>query len=343
VDTAEMQPLDTVAGGTIGCQVVAGTTYNDHVTSSSLQEALPTANYDTPHPETVGLKVHPGGFLVGYFDNVLCMSAQGAPHAFPLEYRKTMDYKITGITIFGTYVFVGTTGNPYFVWGNSPDAMTSTKLPATQSCVSKQGIADVGNGAVYPSPDGLIYVTGSGAKNITEGIFSRKDWQALQPETMLAFIWEGTYFCFFGDGSANVNSFQLNPSNPELGVRFFGVHATSGYKDIEEDILYLVIDGEIEAFTEGTSAQIAVWKSGVRRQKKPTNFSLAQVIADDYPVLLRLFADDVNRQEIVVQGPEIFRLVAGYKAIDWSLEIHTRKPVVEVTLANNMKEFGAME
>ena len=341
VDTSDDNALD--ASGSIQFRKAAGSSYDDRVPSGSLGEVLATTLYDPPHPDTQGLKAHPGGFLVGFHSNTVDFSEQGAPHAFPIEYRRATEGNITGLGIFGNYVFVGTENIPYLFFGNAPGAMTKVELPASQACASKRGIVDIGTGVVYPSPDGLILVTQGQPVNLTEGLFTRKQWQAMDPTTMLAFEWEDQYLCFFGDGSATKNAFSINPLDPAQGVVYYSDWATSGYKDLDDDVLYLNINDFIVGWDQSGTPRTGVWRSGKQRMRKPVNFSLARVEAEDYPVALRIVGDGRYAFETTVQDDEIFRLPADMKATDWNVEVSSKYDVISIMLAQSMKEFSVDE
>jgi hypothetical protein len=161
----------------------------------------------------------------------------------------------------------------------------------------------------YPSSDGLILISGNGAQNITSGIYTRDQWQALSPSTLLAFNWEQWYLGFYDDGSVQ-RALLIDPFGPELGVQYIDKYATGGYKDIEEDLLYLIINDEIEIWDQGSKLEFT-WKSKPVYTPHAVNMAAAKVIADDYPITVKFYVDDVKRYTRIVDSEFAFRLPGG--------------------------------
>jgi hypothetical protein len=222
-------------GGT--AKQVSGTTYVDGIPTGSLAEVIPTELYDPPNDDTIGIKTHPSGFLAGFFGKTLAFSELGAPHAWPIDYRLATTHDIVGLGVFGNTVAVVTKGWPYLAIGSDPSAMTMVELEIEQACVAKRGIVDFGSAIAYPSPDGLIVLSSSGAENATAAVFTRDQWQALVPSSFVAFNWEQKYLCFYDDGTVQ-RGFILDPAAPGDGVKFVDKYVMGAYKDLEEDMLY---------------------------------------------------------------------------------------------------------
>ena len=318
---------------------VAGSSYNDGIPSASLAEIIPTDLYDPPNNATTGIREHPAGFLVGFFGNTLAFSEPGAPHAWPIDYRLVTSYDIVGVGIFGNTVAIVTKGWPYLAIGSDPGAMSLVELEIEQSCVAKRGMVDFGSAIAYPSPDGLIVLGSSGASNATSGIFRRDQWQALVPTSFEAYNWEQMYLCFYSDGSVT-RAFVIDPFNPEGGVRYIEQFATGGYKDLEEDILYLIVDDEIEKWDEATTKLTYTWKSKPTYTPRAVNMSSAKVIADDYPVTAEFYVDDVKRYTKVVQSIDAFRLPGGFKGEKFVTILKGKNKVSEIIMATTMRELS---
>jgi hypothetical protein len=319
---------------------VAGTTYTDGVPSGSLGEVLPTEIYDPPNDATIGIKEHPGGFLVGFYGKTITFSEPGAPHAWPIDYRLVTNHDIVGLGIFGNTVVVTTKGWPYLVVGSDPAAVTMIELEIEQACVSRRSIVDFGTVVAYASPDGLIVINGSGAINATASLFTRDQWQALVPTSFVAFNWENQYLCFYDDGTVQ-RAFIVSPFAPEEGVRYIEKFAIGGYKDIEEDLLYVVISNVIEKWDQGTTKIQYTWKSKPVYTSRALNMSAAKVFADAYPVTVDFFVDGTKRHTRVVNSLNAFRLPGGFRGEKFELVIKGKRRVSEVIMATTMTELSA--
>ena len=319
---------------------VAGTSYVDNVPSGNLGEVLPTEIYDPPNNATKGIKEHPAGFLVGFYGRTLTFSEPGAPHAWPIDYRKSTNHDIIGLGVFGNTVVVTTKGWPYLVIGSDPAAMTMVELEIEQACVGRRSIVDFGTVVAYASPDGLIVIDGGGATNATAALFTRDQWQALVPSSFVAFNWENKYLCFYDDGTVQ-RGFIVDPFAPEYGVRYVDKYATGGYRDIEEDLLYLIIGTNIEKWDQSSTKLQYTWKSKPIYTSRALNMSAAKVFADAYPVTVEFHVDGVRRYTRLVTSLHAFRLPGGFRGEKFELVIKGKRRVSEVIMATTMTELSA--
>lgn len=314
---------------------VAGTTYTDTIASANLGEVLPSDIYDPPNDATIGIKTHPSGFLVGFFGNTVCFSEVGAPHAWPIDYRLVTSHDIVGLGVFGNTVAILTKGWPYLAVGSDPSAMSMIELEIEQACVAKRSIVDFGSAIAYASPDGLIVLSGNGATNASSAIFTRDQWQLLNPSSFEAYNWEQKYLCFYDSN----RGFIIDPFDPAAGVRYVAKLATGGYKDIEEDLLYLIINNEIHKWDQGANLQYT-WKSKPVHTPHSVNMSAAKITADDYPVGAEFYVDDVKRYNRQVYDNKAFRLPGGFKGEKFEVRLKSKKRVSQVSMATTMRELS---
>ena len=337
VDASGFKPY--AAGGVIS--QIAGNAYNDFVPSENLAEVLPTELYDPPNPATKGLKAHPAGFLVGHFGNTLVFSEPGAAHAFPIDYRQVTNHEIVALGIFGNTVAVLTKGWPYLAIGSDPSAISLIELEIEQACVTKRGVVDLGTAVVYPSPDGLILISGQNVENVSASIFNREQWQALVPSSFIAFNWEQQYLCFYNNGTED-RAFIIDPFAPDFGVRYVALDAAGGYKDIEEDILYILDASLIKKWNESTTHLSLEWRSKPVYTPRAVSMSAAKVIADDYPVRTEFWVDDIRRYTRTVGSIDAFRLPGGFRGEKFEIVIKGVNRVSEVAMATTMGELSAI-
>lgn len=179
---------------------LATTEYVDSIPDTELGEALESEDWDLPPSDLRGILALPNGVMVGFRRNQLCFSAQNRPHAWPVRYRLNTDTDIVGIGNIDTTVVIGTQSFPYVASGNDPAAYSMAKFEVPQACVSKRSFAYLtGIGVVFASPDGLIAVSGVGqVRNLTETIFTREQWQALEPESIIAVAHDDVYHFYYG-------------------------------------------------------------------------------------------------------------------------------------------------
>lgn len=311
---------------------LATQTFVDDVPSDALGPVLTSLEWSAPSPDLRGLTAMPGGFLAGFFDNTLCFSEAYRPHAWPLGYQLTTDEPIVGIASISSGLVVGTQGRPWLITGISPGAMAPMQLDARQPCVSKRSMVDMGGYAIYASFDGLVAVGGAEARVITEGLLTRDQWLALNPETIRAFRYDGQYLAFYSGGC-----FAFTPGE---GIQFYDAAADGGYYRISNDTLYLIQGSSIVAWNRG-APQAYTWRSKIFEfPPGSASFSCARVVAREYPAHLKIFADGETVLDQSVNGPDMFRLPAGFSlSRDWEIEISGTSEVQSVQIATTPGEL----
>ena len=176
------------------------------------------------------------GIAAGFAGNEFIPSEAYLPYAYPIGYRQSVEHDIVAISPTSTGFVVATKGYPHSFVGVSPDGLSSQKLDVKQACVSGASLVDMGEFAIYAGPDGLVAAGESRAEVITLDLFSRREWQGFNPETIHAYYYEDYYIGFYGDTAgtgAGIGGFIYNPSTSDFIHLDF--YATAGYNDLETD------------------------------------------------------------------------------------------------------------
>jgi len=308
----------------------------DSVASENLNEALPSLYWDGPDPNLTGITLHPAGFMAGFHEKDVFLSEIYQPHAWPDSYKVPVEYDIIGLGIFGSSILVLTTGTPYAISGNDPSSMTVERLEINQSCMSKQGIVDVGDAIAYPSPDGLIVIGQGQAKNVTESIYTREQWNALSPSTMISAYHDGKYYGFLSNGTAIV----LSPSGSDVTTLNISVSAV--HVSVKYDRMSLMVGDNIVRFDDSATTNLGdiVWRSKVFVPPVPTKaLGIAQVRASAYPLTFKLYADGVLKHTQTVANDEPFRLPGGYHFEEAFVEITSQYEIYSVCAASSVTEM----
>lgn len=316
----------------VGDVPAAQGSFTDTVPSENMGVSLPSLEWDMPDDRLVGLTALPGGFLAGYFGNTLCFSEAFYPHAWPVAYQLAFSEDIVGVAAVAGGLVVATNGRPHMITGSSPAAMADMHLDEDQPCVSGRSLVDMGEYAVYASPNGLVAVGGGSAQLLTKAMISKEQWKALKPETIHAYRHDGRYLAFYQGGC-----FAFTPGE---GFEFFDISATAGWYDLDKDRLCLIQRNSITAWGSGAAMTLR-WRSKVHEVAPGSGgFSCAKVIARQYPVTLRLIADGVTMLELPVASRDLFRLPAGYALCrDWEVEVVAAYEVQSVQIASSPSEI----
>ena len=86
----------------------------------------------------------------------------------------------------GRTLFVGTMGHPYLISGADSASMSAQKLPHFQACVARRSIVGVGMAWCMPARTACALASARGVEVLTQGLFSREDWRALNPSSIVA-------------------------------------------------------------------------------------------------------------------------------------------------------------
>lgn len=292
--------------------------YVDVLTDTELGEVLTSDTWALPPSDLEGILALPNGVMVGFRRNQLCFSAQNHPHAWPIEYRLNTDTDIVGLGNIDTTVVIGTESFLYVASGNDPAQYSMSKFEVPHAASSKRSFAYItGMGVVFSGPDGLMVCAGIGqVRNLTQGVFTRRQWQALDPTSIFSVAHNDIYFMFWEAGSSR-GCYAVDLRSDGFGIVEMAFHASAAYVDPIEDKMYLVLDydnepddaelpvpPELPAYVDGRTiyefegnTQVLMtyrWRSKLYLLDYPGWYQIAQVRrgADATGNLLALFYGD---------------------------------------------------
>ncbi len=333
-------------------------TYTDSKKAEELGEVCPTLTWEPPpyradlqnelYPQPVvgtnpflrGLTGMPNGIMAGFFDNTVAFCEPYVPYAWPIEYQITTEFPIVGLGVFGQTLFVGTTGNPYFISGADSASMSAQKLDAKQSCSSRRSIVSVQGGVLYASPDGLCVADPSGVKVVSGGMYTREDWQKLNPATMVAASHENIYYLFYTGNGGGCLTFDL--ATAKLGR--LDLTATATFTDTLTDTLYVANGTSIQSVFGSATRRTAKWKSPRMVLPRQEPVAWVKVYGDqtpEAPVTVRWYGDGALRHTAVFTDPNPQRLPAG-RWLEHEVEVESAARVTRVVLAGNTQELQSV-
>lgn len=332
--------------------------YTDSKKAEELGEVCPTLTWDEPpyradqqfdgfpkpvvgtNPYLRGLVGMPNGIMAGFFDNTVAFCEPYVPYAWPVEYQITTEFPIVGLGVFGQTLFVGTTGNPYFISGADSASMSALKLDARQACVSRRSIASVQGGVLYASPDGLCAADPSGVKVVSAPHFTREDWQKLNPSTMIAASHENLYYLFYTGQGGGCLVFDLAAG--KLGR--VDLTATAAFTDTLTDTLYVANGANIQAVHGGANRRTATWKSARLVMQRQAPMAWLKVYGDQTPsapVTIRWFGDGQLRHTATITSTAPVRLPPG-RWLEHEVEVESTSRVTRVVMAGDTTELQSV-
>lgn len=325
--------------------------YEDNVADENLGEVIPTTSFVAPpdevsadHPSGPmrGLTPLPNGVFAGFSGKTILFSEPFQPHAYPEEYRLTVKTDIVSLAPLQNGLLVLTKGKPALITGSEPAYMSMTEIDSTLSCVSKRSVVDTGDAVFYASPDGLVVASETGVSLATESLFTREQWQELSPESITGFAWEGHYVGFYSTDTES-RGFVFDPRGGANSFIDLSFHATAGFTDFENDVLYLVVGGNLVTFGQGDDLSYT-WKTKKFYVPRPINPAVAKVDCDSYGdgVVFRLYTggNSTPVYSLTVQNGSLFRLPSGYKDNEFEIQLEASVPINEVCVYESAEEIG---
>ena len=356
------------------------TQHADSKEATELGEVLPsttwigppdddTTNY--PDGQLQGLTPVANGIFAGFTGKRLCLSEAYLPHAWPIDYRITMENDIVAIGTTSNGIVALTDGKPYFVTGVDPSAMSAVQINLEQGCVNANSVVDLGDVVLYAGPDGLCAISGTEGRVITRGLISPKQWNDdFYPEDIRAFEHEGTYVAFYTDSGTSTHAgWVYDPRADEAAISTITTSAErrGGYKNPKTGELFVIIGNAVQPYRGSTTDfRLGAWKSKKYVTPSPVSMGWVSLTAESYPstgqknrVLVwadsTLVADyyisfDSNTntytQEVTTPSgisdatlyEPVMRLPAAIGS-EWEVEIRGVVPIDEFCLAQSMDEI----
>jgi len=172
---------------------------------------------------------------------------------------------------------------------------------------------------------------------LTQGLYTREDWQRLNPASMEFAVHEGVCHIFYNNGAPGSVAFDF--ATKKLGRSSLTARTT--LVDKFSDTLFVANVGAVTDAFGGATRRTAVWRSG--RQVFPAYVALAwvQVYGDQTPadpVTVRWYGDGVLRHTATVTDTRPQRLPPG-RWVEHEVEVESRSGVTQVVLASSTAEL----
>lgn len=335
---------------TEGDILLATATYEDQKDDAQLGEVLESEGWDLPPTDGHNIVAGANGITAMLSKNQWCPSVANRPHAWPEDYRLTMDYDAVAQGVVDTSFIVGTKGGPYIVQGSDPSAMAmSSKPEIPQGCMSRRsGATMAGLGWLYAGPDGLVAVAGPGQARIaTEAYISPKEWKALNPASIIGAAHDDRYFGFYDAGGGVTGGFIFDPKPGGLGWVRLNFYAKAMFVDAERDALFVVVSDIIYEWDKSSSAFRAYqWKSKRYLLSRKAVFTICQISAETFTALtLKLYANGTLFHTQAVTSGDEFRIPApqsGGKDVpydDFEFELSGTDVVQDIQFVEDVREL----
>ncbi len=349
------------AGSFYFLREIASSSLSSTDDNRALGEVLPTVTWTMPPTDLSFLTGLWNGMMAGISGRSIRFCEAYTFYAWPEAYEiLPSNAQPVALASFGQNLVMLTNGNPSIITGGTPDAMDESPIEFYQACIAPASAVGMGHGVAWASPDGLAYVGQGGARMLTEGLMTRDDWQALNPSTIQAQVYERRYLATYTVGGVK-KGFVIDPSNPQ-GMYFLDFGWDAMYLDDLQDALY-VLDGiNIQKWDAGSAKTVTFRSRQIRTPKPVPGFACAEITADVYPLTFKLYAVGIDAADVTkivasnalftaptstsicytatVNNNNPFRLPGGYHAQVFQIEVSSTGAVQAVAVAHSMTELA---
>lgn len=330
--------IDTTSFYLCGEQPVVNGTFVDTLTDAQLGAELATQNYDLPPEDMQGIILTSFGVVVGFTGNTVVPSEAALPYAYPVDYRQTVPDTIMGLAETAGGIVIVTDNKPAIMTGAMPDAFTITVMDAPYPCLSKHSIVDMGESVMYASHEGLVSVSQSGARLLSQPFLSRDYWKSLKPETMKAYRASDYYIAFFDNGKGCMVDMRSGDFS-ELDFS-----ATAAYFDGPTGELYVLdeADGQLKTMNSGAGLTLT-WRSKVF-DVRGKSLTIGKILTQSPGTLtVSIVVDGVQLMGVPVTGIDpIFRLPA-FRGDRLQFEVTGTGEIESIILASSAEELRSVQ
>lgn len=194
----------------------------------------------------------PGAFYCGFSPSMpktVCFSDIDLLYSWPIAYRYDVADNLVALAVTSNSVFALTEGWPYVLSGTAPESMSVAKLAGPAACVSPRGVCVYRNSVYFVSNQGLMVIfnsadAGTVCQNLTDKIFTKDQWLALNPSSCVMGQHDGALFLYFtlADGTHKGLTIDLM-DDVKIAVTTHDEAAKCLCVDVKEDKMYFVREG----------------------------------------------------------------------------------------------------
>lgn len=326
--------------------LISVTDYEDDCLEDAGPDVLETEDWDCPPDDLAGLFSFGSQVLCGFSGKKLLFSVPGVAYAMPEDWSLMAQEDIVGAGYIDKTVVFVSAARQYRATGADPQYMEQDSLDYSRGCVSKQSLVSSEEGVFYAAADCLVLAAASGNKD-TMGVYTARQWAALDPATLHGFYVDGLYYGFF---SGTATGIVVDPANMDVQEISFGsaVFYAGRYNKqsrklqvlLESAGVYSVHEWEADADTPLENS----YTTAPQLHPADTSCSCGKVIADfsgaGATMELAVLVDGVTMTTKTITTGAQFWLPIGCVGSQWQIAMSGSTVKVDaVLLAGNPEEL----
>lgn len=310
----------------------------DGLRDDDLNISIEVESFHEPPDDLHSLTDFSNGLIGGLSGREVCFAHPWHPFAWPLGYRYQLDADGVGMGSMNGVPIVFTAQSVYLFDGAGPDSYHQRKISEVYGCESALSIAGMPTGVFFASKDGLCMAHNNGVDILTKDIWTKNQWAALVPSSLMGFYHDDSYYGFFiGSSKGFILPFgEESVSTFDLGNVIHG-----GY--LEPAVgLYVILQATegrgLYSFDSGTTLT-STWKSKLFR-RPPVNYGAFRIVGEAGSSDIKIFYDGVEKYDETVTHNQAMRMPSGFTGRDIEVEIESGKIWSGFGLAGNIRELA---
>ena len=283
------------------------------------------------------------GYYVGFADNKIWVSERNDPTNFPLANMMELPDRVVNIVAHRDTVLVGTTGSPYRVSiaaQENGDVIEAESYREQLPLVSPDSMVATPWGAMYATDIGLVGLFPNRAPVVlSKERITEDKWKQYIPD--VGAWWRGRYYGFREKGDGIVfDVAEGGESRLEIGD--FSLHNINAQyvKVCDDGNMYLILDGDVYHWEQGTSALEYVWRSKEFIQNPRAALNAINIMGNG-TVRVRIWGDGCLVYECMLQANcRPCRLGRLPRATKWQIELRGTAEVDQIFLGSSIAEVS---
>lgn len=332
----------------VGEAAIGAAGYTDTRFNEDLIEALEEDIADPPPAALRGIIwIKAMNCLAGFVGKRVYFSENNSYHEWP--YSLDLDDNVCALTESNGVVYAATDGAPYAITGEvecqNAGCRKAVRLPAVYPMVGcgNRRMAALPQGAVYPTHDGLVALSGNSIPVLmTQPLYAPDDWHKLFPESVIPVAHNGRLFVFARGGA-----FVLTLANGSESAWPLDTHSELSDTDVIDAFVsrngdfYIVKTDAVYQWDRGDSLRTHYWRSPELVAPSQLNFGAARIWHQQGAEQVKITVDGRVAIDRSVLSARVFRLPMWAAGSVWRVELSGTGTVKLFSMATSMEELGA--
>lgn len=328
----------------VGEVAVNAASFTDNKYNEDLIEALEEDIAAPPPAELRGMVwIKSMNALAGFVGKRIYFSENNSYHHWP--YHLDLDDNVCALVESNGVLYAATDGAPYAITADvdceNAGCRRATRLPVIYPMVGcgNRRMAALPQGAVYPTHDGLVMLSGTNAPVLlTEPLYAPDDWHKLYPESVIPVWFNGWLFVFAREKGFVLT---LNKSNG------LDTHSQLSDRDVIDAFVsrqgdfYIVKTDAVYQWDRGSRLRDHRWRSPDLVAPTMLNFGAARLWHEHGEEQVKITVDGREVIDRGVLASRVFRLPMWAEGSVWRVELSGTAKVKLFSMATSMHELGA--